>query len=69
MRIICVNPQVPVHWDENLQKDFQICICIAFGCEETQSVEVGLISLNLVEISYTWNNRLKCYLFQLNIQF
>lgn len=58
MGIICVNPQVPVHWDENLHKDFKIRICIAFGYEETKSVDVGLIALNLVGISCTWNNRL-----------
>lgn len=49
--------QVPVHWDENLRKDFKICICIAFGYEETKSIVVVLTSLNLVGISCTWNNR------------
>lgn len=48
MGIICVNPQVLVHGDENLHKDFKICICIAFGYEETKSIVVVLISLNLV---------------------
>lgn len=48
MGIICVNPQVLVHGDENLHKDFKIRISTALGYEGTKSILVVLISLNLV---------------------
>lgn len=70
MGIICVNPQVLVHGDENLHKDFKICISTAFGYEGIKSVLVVLISLKLVrDMLHLKQQTLKCYLFNLNIQF